>query len=49
MSVVQDGKVIVIPDAEAKHAVAALEVTLSDDEVTQLEAAYEPHRVVGFV
>jgi 1-deoxyxylulose-5-phosphate synthase len=30
-------------------AVAALEISLSDDEVTQLEAAYEPHRVVGFV
>jgi aryl-alcohol dehydrogenase (NADP+) len=30
-------------------AVAALAISLSDDEVTQLEAAYAPHRVVGFV
>jgi aryl-alcohol dehydrogenase (NADP+) len=29
-------------------AVAALDVTLSDDEVAFLEEPYEPHRVAGF-
>jgi aryl-alcohol dehydrogenase (NADP+) len=30
-------------------AVAALDITLTDDEVTQLEEPYTPHRVAGFV
>ncbi|HKN99395.1 MAG TPA: aldo/keto reductase [Pseudonocardiaceae bacterium] len=30
-------------------AVAAVDLTLSDDEVAQLEEPYTPHRVVGFV
>jgi aryl-alcohol dehydrogenase-like predicted oxidoreductase len=29
-------------------AVAALDITLTDDEVTQLEEPYTPHRVAGF-
>jgi hypothetical protein len=29
--------------------VAALDITLTDDEVTQLEEPYTPHRVAGFV
>ena len=28
-------------------AVAALEVTLTDDEVARLQAPYRPHRVTG--
>ena len=31
------------------HAAAAVDVALADDEVTQLEAAYEPHPVIGHV
>jgi 1-deoxyxylulose-5-phosphate synthase len=30
-----------------EDAVAAVEVTLSGDEVARLEAPYRPHRVVG--
>jgi 1-deoxyxylulose-5-phosphate synthase len=30
-----------------EDAVAAVEVTLSDDEVARLEAPYRPHRVIG--
>jgi 1-deoxyxylulose-5-phosphate synthase len=29
-------------------AVAALDITLSEDEVAQLEEPYEPHPVAGF-
>ena len=31
------------------HAAAAVDVALADDEVAQLEAAYEPHPVIGHV
>ncbi len=31
------------------QAVAALDVALSDDDVKRLEAAYEPHPVLGHV
>ena len=30
-------------------AVAAVELRLSDEETAQLEANYQPHRVVGFI
>ena len=29
-------------------AVAAIDLELTDDEVAQLEAPYEPHEVAGF-
>jgi len=34
--------------AHLDDAIAALDVTLSDDEVAELEAPYAPHPVAGF-
>jgi aryl-alcohol dehydrogenase-like predicted oxidoreductase len=34
--------------AQLDDAIAALELTLCEDEVTRLEALYVPHAVVGF-
>jgi aryl-alcohol dehydrogenase-like predicted oxidoreductase len=34
--------------AQLEDAIAALSITLSDDEVRALEAAYRPHPIVGF-